>query len=100
MYYAVVVTAFSDKPAKKGATPMVQELLLEAANLMFIGMVTVFAFLLLLVFIVQMISVVMQRYFPVKPVEKPARMEANPNTPGPAVIAAIASAIHQHRQQQ
>ena len=45
---------------------MVAQLLLEAANLMFIGMVAVFAFLLLLVFIVQLISAFMLRYFPVK----------------------------------
>jgi oxaloacetate decarboxylase (Na+ extruding) subunit gamma len=79
---------------------MVKQLLLEAANLMFIGMVAVFAFLLLLVLIVQLISTVMQRYFPAKPVDKPAKLDSGSNTPGPAVVAAIASAIHQYRQQQ
>jgi oxaloacetate decarboxylase (Na+ extruding) subunit gamma len=79
---------------------MVKELLLEAANLMFIGMVAVFSFLLLLVLIVQLISAVMQRYFPQKPAEKPVRIDSLSNKPGTAVIAAIASAIHQYRQQQ
>lgn len=79
---------------------MVAELLWEAASLMLIGMGAVFAFLLLLVFIVQMISSVMQRYFPVKPIEKAAKAEASSNGLSPAVIAAISCAIHQYRQQQ
>ena len=79
---------------------MVAELLREAASLMLIGMVAVFAFLLLLVFVVQILSMVMQRYFPVKPTEKTARAESGSNGPSPAVIAAISGAIHQYRQQQ
>jgi oxaloacetate decarboxylase gamma subunit len=79
---------------------MVAELLWEAASLMLIGMVAVFAFLLLLVFVVQVISSVMQRYFPVKPTDKTARAESGSNGPSPAVIAAISGAIHQYRQQQ
>ena len=77
---------------------MVAELLLEAASLMLIGMVAVFAFLLLLVFIVQLISTVVLRYFPVKAAEKAARVDSN-SGPSPAVIAAISTAIHQYRQQ-
>ncbi|MDP5136854.1 OadG family transporter subunit [Rheinheimera baltica] len=79
---------------------MVAQLLLEAANLMFIGMVAVFAFLLLLVFVVQLISKIMQRYFPVKIADKAVRIDAGSNGPSPAVIAAISSAIHQYRKQQ
>lgn len=78
---------------------MVAQLLLEAANLMFIGMVAVFAFLLLLVFVIQAISALMQRYYPVKSVEK-AKIEAGSSGPSPAVVAAISGAIHQYRQQQ
>jgi oxaloacetate decarboxylase (Na+ extruding) subunit gamma len=80
--------------------PMVAQLLLEAANLMFIGMVAVFSFLLLLVFIVKLISVVMQRYYPIKTTDKAVRIETGSSGPSPAVIAAISSAIHQYRQQQ
>lgn len=78
---------------------MVADLLLEAFNLMVIGMVAVFAFLLLLVFIVVMISKIMQRYFPTPIVEKPALSERQSGT-SPAVIAAISAAVHQYRQQQ
>ena len=79
---------------------MVAELLLEATSLMFIGMVAVFAFLLLLVFVVQLISSVMQRYFPVKVADKAAIADSVGSGPAPAVIAAISTAIHQYRQQQ
>lgn len=79
---------------------MVAELLWEAASLMLIGMVSVFAFLLLLVFVVQLISAVMQRYFPVKLADKASLVGSGGNGPSPAVIAAISTAIHQYRQQQ
>ena len=77
---------------------MVAELLLEAFNLMVIGMVAVFAFLLLLVFVVVLISKTIQRYFPVQIAEKPALTERQSGTP-PAVIAAISAAVHQYRNQ-
>lgn len=79
---------------------MVAELLLEAASLMLIGMGAVFAFLLLLVFIVQLISRVMQRYFPAKATASTAVTTPGSSGPSPAVIAAISTAIHQYRQQQ
>lgn len=79
---------------------MVAELLLEAASLMLIGMGAVFAFLLLLVFIVQLISRVMQRYFPAKATASTAVATPGSSGPSAAVIAAISTAIHQYRQQQ
>jgi len=79
---------------------MVAQLLLEAANLMFIGMVAVFAFLLLLVFIVQLISTFMLRYFPVKLTEKAHRIDSGSSATSPAIVAAISAAVHQYRQKQ
>lgn len=79
---------------------MVAQLLLEAANLMFIGMVAVFAFLLLLVFIVQLISAFMLRYFPVKLAEKASRIDSGSSSTSPAIVAAISAAVHQYRQKQ
>ncbi|GAB59451.1 OadG family protein [Rheinheimera nanhaiensis] len=79
---------------------MVAELLLEAASLMLIGMGAVFAFLLLLVFIVQLISRVMQRYFPAKATASNVVTTPGSSGPSAAVIAAISTAIHQYRQQQ
>jgi oxaloacetate decarboxylase (Na+ extruding) subunit gamma len=83
----------------KEETPMVTDLLLEAANLMLIGMVAVFSFLLMLVFIVKLISAVTLRFFPLKVTNKTVRKHSGDST-SPAVIAAISSAIHQYRQQQ
>lgn len=79
---------------------MVSGLILEATNLMFIGMGAVFAFLLLLVFIVQLISKIMLRYFPVAPVERAVRIDTSQAGVSPTVVAAIAAAVHQHRQQK
>lgn len=79
---------------------MVTELLSEALNLMVIGMIAVFAFLLLLVLIVQGISSVIQRYFPPQIIEKPALTNTSASGPTPAVIAAISAAVHQYRQQK
>lgn len=79
---------------------MVAQLLLEAANLMFIGMVAVFAFLLLLVFIVQLISKIMLRYFPQPQLEKALSADNAEHKPSAAVVAAISGAIHQYRKQQ
>ena len=79
---------------------MVAQLLFEALNLMVIGMIAVFTFLLLLVLVVQFISALMQRYFPLKPTDKPALNDTAVSGPGPAVIAAISAAVHQYRQQQ
>lgn len=79
---------------------MVTELLTEALNLMVIGMIAVFAFLLLLVLIVQGISSVIQRYFPPQAIEKPVLTNSTASGPTPAVIAAISAAVHQYRQQK
>lgn len=79
---------------------MVADLLLQAANLMLIGMVAVFAFLCVLVILVQLISAITQRYYPVKPVERSVSSEPPSGNPTPAVLAAISAAIHQYRQQQ
>jgi oxaloacetate decarboxylase (Na+ extruding) subunit gamma len=79
---------------------MVTALLVESANLMLIGMVTVFGFLLLLVAAVSLLSRMMQRYFPVQAKEQHLENIAIPATSvsGP-IVAAITAAIHQHRQQ-
>lgn len=79
---------------------MVADLLLEAAGLMLIGMVTVFTFLFVLVLLLQLMSKVIQRYFPVKVVEKSHKIEDANNGVSPAIIAAISAAVHQYRQKQ
>lgn len=79
---------------------MVADLLLEAAGLMLIGMATVFTFLFVLVLLLQLMSKVIQRYFPVKIVEKSHKIEHSNDGVSPAIIAAISAAVHQYRQKQ
>lgn len=79
---------------------MVADLLLEAAGLMLIGMVTVFTFLFVLVLLLQLMSNVIQRYFPVKVPEKSHKIEHTADGVSPAIIAAISAAVHQYRQKQ
>ncbi len=73
-------------------------LLGEAATLMITGMVVVFIFLTILVYLVRLLSKLV-------PTEKPEPIAAttNTNTPStsstvsPQVVAAISAAIHKHR---
>lgn len=77
---------------------MVAELLMEAAGLMLIGMVAVYAFLCVLVLLTQAMSKCIQRYFPAKVIEKSNKTEHVSEGVSPAVIAAISAAVHQYRQ--
>lgn len=79
---------------------MVADLLLEAAGLMLIGMVTVFAFLFLLVILLNVMSNTIQRFFPVKTPEKTSRIDTSSEGVSPTIIAAISAAVHQYRQKQ
>lgn len=79
---------------------MVADLLLEAANLMLIGMITVFTFLFVLVLLLKLMSKTIQHYFPVKVLDKPTKLDSGTEGVSPAVIAAISVAVHQYRQKQ
>ncbi len=79
---------------------MVADLLLEAAALMFIGMVSVFTFLFVLVLLLQLMSKTIQRFFPVKVQDKTSSTETVSDNVSPAIIAAISAAVHQYRQKQ
>ncbi len=74
------------------------QLLLEALNLMFVGMLCVGAFLSLLVFIIPLL----ERITPDEPLpERPALptgRQDGKQMPA-ALVAAISAAVHQYRQQ-
>lgn len=71
-------------------------MLWEGINLMLIGMGTVFLFLTLLVFCVQIMSRLIGRYFPeAAPVPAPAPA---PDRRQEEVLAAVSAAVHHHRQ--
>ncbi len=70
----------------------------QAAVIMATGMVVVFVFLSILIFLVKLLA----KLAPVEPIEAPqtAKPAVTPNQNGikPDVIAAISAAVHQYRQ--
>lgn len=73
------------------------ELLLEGVELMLLGMGIVFLFLVLLVIVIRGMSYLVERFFP-PTVSVPVVPVANrTQEPSADVLAAIQSAIHQHR---
>ncbi len=70
------------------------ELLMQGLELMVVGMGIVFIFLTLLIFILNIMSSIIQRYFPEPQVfaKKARASQIDPN-----VLAAISAAVHRHR---
>lgn len=75
--------------------PQVSELLMEAANLLLVGMVVVFAFLSLLIVATRALSYVVSRYFPAEPVAP--EFVQSPQSVSPELVAAIAAAVDRYR---
>ena len=77
-------------------------LISDGLGLMILGMGFVYTFLIVLIFATGQMSKIINRYFPAPvpaPVKKPAPTTAAPvNAVDPTIAAAIAAAIHQHRQ--
>ena len=71
------------------------ELMSGGVELMFAGMGIVFLFLTMLVVAINIMTSLVQRFFP----EAPPQMIAAPVSSGidKSIIAAIAAAVHQHR---
>lgn len=78
----------------------VSAMLQQAAELMAIGMATVFVFLTLLVVIIQLMSLSVRRFFPTKKSTATTVEVVASDAISPRLVAAITAAIHQHRQQQ
>lgn len=73
------------------------ELLLEGVELMLFGMGIVFAFLILLVFAIRLMSALVTRFAP-EPAPLAATTPALPSAPvDPDTLTAIQAAIRQHR---
>ncbi|MEI6543358.1 MAG: OadG family transporter subunit [Methylococcales bacterium] len=73
------------------------EMMSSGVELMFAGMGIVFLFLTMLVYAVNIMSVLVQRFFP----DAPISGISTSLSPGidKSVIAAITAAVHQHRRQ-
>lgn len=75
-------------------------LLWEAATIMVTGMVVVFAFLSILIYLVQLLAKVAPKDAPPAPVAtKPPSTAVNHQGVQPEVVAAISAAVHQYRRQ-
>ena len=66
-------------------------------ELMIIGMLIVFAFLALLVVMVNLMTWIVQRFFPEQPINIAPAISASTSHTDPGVIAAITAAVHQYR---
>jgi oxaloacetate decarboxylase (Na+ extruding) subunit gamma len=72
-----------------------KELISSGIELMFAGMSIVYAFLIMLVFTINLMSAFLQRYFPDKTVSSgKAYVGLDKST-----VAAITAAVHQYRKQ-
>ncbi len=70
------------------------ELLMPGLELLVVGMGIVFIFLTLLIFILNIMSSIIQRYFPEPQL---ITKKAQENQIDPDVLAAISAAVHRHR---
>ena len=75
------------------------ELLMEGVELMVLGVGTVFVFLVLLVGLINLMSALINRFFPeAAPAAKPKRMAtAAAQSIDPELLAVIGAAVSQHR---
>ncbi|GAB6139617.1 oxaloacetate decarboxylase subunit gamma [Methylosoma difficile] len=73
------------------------ELISSGVELMFVGMGIVFLFLLMLVWTINVMSGLVQRYFPEASEPTLSIPTLSGNTPDKTTIAAIAAAVHQYR---
>lgn len=74
------------------------ELMSSGVELMFAGMGIVFLFLTMLVFAINLMSALVQRFFPEAPPAPAIAQVATSTVPDKATVAAITAAVHQYRQ--
>ncbi len=75
---------------------IMNEMMNSGIELMFIGMAIVFAFLALLIVMVNFMTAVIQRFFPETPIVITPSSASTSHTDA-NVIAAISAAVHQYR---
>ncbi|MDD5271231.1 MAG: OadG family transporter subunit [Methylovulum sp.] len=76
------------------------ELMSSGIELMFAGMGIVFLFLTMLVFAINLMSSLVQRFFPEAPPTPATPHSAPSNIADKATVAAIIAAVHQYRQKK
>ncbi|MDD5265867.1 MAG: OadG family transporter subunit [Methylococcales bacterium] len=73
------------------------EMMSSGIELMFAGMGIVFVFLTMLVVVINMMSSLLQRFFPDAPTSQGAVSVSVSSGIDKSIIAAITAAVHQHR---
>jgi oxaloacetate decarboxylase gamma subunit len=73
------------------------EMMSSGVELMLLGMGIVFAFLAMLVVMVNIMTSVIQRFFPETPITVVIPASASTSHTGAGIIAAISAAVHQYR---
>ncbi len=73
------------------------EMMGSGVELMLIGMGIVFAFLTMLVVLVNIMSLMIQRFFPEAPITAIAPASAQTGHTDASIIAVISAAVHQYR---
>lgn len=77
------------------------DLLIEGVELMLLGMGSVFAFLIILVFVTGIMSRLIDRFFPeAAPVAKPVRRAPAAAAVDSELLAVIGAAVKQHRSRR
>lgn len=77
----------------------ISEALLEAAMLLAVGMVVVFAFLSLLILVINLIASFARRYPETNSNQgADTKISQSPATVSPALVSAITAAIHQYKK--
>ncbi len=74
------------------------EMMSSGVELMIIGMGIVFAFLAMLIVMVNIMTSVIQRFFPEAPIIAATPTSASTTHTDTGIIAAITSAVHQYRK--
>jgi oxaloacetate decarboxylase gamma subunit len=77
---------------------METNLVMEGVKFMFLGMGTVFVFLIIMIMSVNLMSYIIHRFFPEPQAAEPAVNTANTQTDNKKIVAAITAAIAHHRQ--
>lgn len=85
---------------KKGVVPMEINLVAEGLKFMVLGMATVFLFLILLVFVLNLQAKILNKFFPQKAIPTEGRRSSDASSPksdNKALVAAITAAIQTFR---
>ncbi len=77
---------------------METNLVMEGIKFMFLGMGTVFSFLVIMIFVINIMSLIIHKYFPEPHVADETASGGSTQKDNKKIVAAITAAIAHHRQ--